>query len=122
MGVKLAIISAPVQRAFAPFAHAIRANGRSFPFAPISPAQPVQRRNARHANRVCAFVALRRDGVFVEDERIVAVGLLTRKDVRLLGPTFDRLWPVEEAPCFSQLLEAIDEADREIWRDRDKQR
>jgi hypothetical protein len=44
-------------------------------------------------------------------ERIVAIGLLTKNDVRLLGPTFDRLWPVEETPCFSQLLDAIDDAD-----------
>ena len=52
-------------------------------------------------------------------ERIVAVGLLTRNDVRLLGPTFDRLWPVEDAPAFSELLEAIDEADRQLRRKRD---
>ena len=47
-------------------------------------------------------------------ERIVAVGLLTRNDVRLLGPSFDRLWPVEEAPHFRGLLAAIDEADRRL--------
>ena len=47
-------------------------------------------------------------------DRIVAVGLLTRNDVRLLGPSFDRLWPVEEAPCFSDLLQAVDEADRRL--------
>ena len=47
-------------------------------------------------------------------EQIVAVGLLTRNDVRLLGPSFDRLWPVEEAPSFSGLLQAIDEADRRL--------
>jgi hypothetical protein len=45
-------------------------------------------------------------------ERIVAVGLLTRRDLDVLGPTFDRIWPVEEAPHFSELLRAIDEADR----------
>ena len=47
-------------------------------------------------------------------DRIVAVGLLTQNDVRLLGPSFDRLWPVEETPCFSGLLQAIDEADRQL--------
>lgn len=47
-------------------------------------------------------------------ERIVAVGLLTRRDLNLLGPTFDRIWAVEEAPDFSQLLRAIDEADRKL--------
>jgi hypothetical protein len=52
-------------------------------------------------------------------EGIVAVGLLTRRDLDVLGPTFDRVWPVEDAPAFSQLLRAIDEADCEIRRDRD---
>ena len=47
-------------------------------------------------------------------ERIVAVGLLTQRDLSLLGPTFDRIWPVEEAPSFSELLRAIDEADAEL--------
>jgi hypothetical protein len=47
-------------------------------------------------------------------DRIVAVGLLTRRDLDLLGPTFDRLWPVEETPEFSELLKAIDEADRKL--------
>ena len=47
-------------------------------------------------------------------ERIVAVGLLTRRDLNLLGPTFDRVWPVEEAPSFSELLRAIDDADRRL--------
>ena len=48
------------------------------------------------------------------DERIVAVGLLTRRDLSLLGPTFDRVWPVEEAPSFDELVRAIDEADRQL--------
>jgi hypothetical protein len=47
-------------------------------------------------------------------DRIVAVGLLTRNDLTLLGPTFDRAWPVENAPMFSELLRAIDQADREL--------
>jgi hypothetical protein len=49
-------------------------------------------------------------------DRIVAVGLLTRRDLDLLGPTFDRLWPVEETPEFSELLRAIDDADRKLGR------
>jgi hypothetical protein len=47
-------------------------------------------------------------------ERIVAVGLLTKRDLSLLGPTFDRTWPVEEAPAFHELLRAIDDADRRL--------
>jgi hypothetical protein len=50
----------------------------------------------------------------VPQDRIVAVGLLTRRDLNLLGPTFDRVWPVEDAPSFSELLRAIDEADRQL--------
>jgi hypothetical protein len=47
-------------------------------------------------------------------EGIVAVGLLTRNDIDVLGPTFTRLWPVENSPSFDGLLRAIDDADREI--------
>ena len=47
-------------------------------------------------------------------DRIVAVGLLTRRDLDVLGPTFDRIWPVEEAPHFNELLRAIDDADRRL--------
>jgi len=49
-------------------------------------------------------------------ERIVAVGLLTERDLRLLGARFDRLWPVEDAPEFVELLRAIDAADEELQR------
>ena len=49
-------------------------------------------------------------------ERIVAVGLLTQRELNLLGPTFERVWPVEEAPHFNEMLRAIDEADRQLQR------
>lgn len=52
----------------------------------------------------------------MEKERIVAVGLLTQQDLNLLGHSFTRLWPVEEAPCFEGLVKAIDEAEREAIR------
>jgi hypothetical protein len=48
------------------------------------------------------------------DDRIVAIGLLTRRELNLLGAAFDRAWPVEEAPDFQGLLRAIDEADRKL--------
>ena len=50
----------------------------------------------------------------MDQERIVAVGLLTRRDLNLLGPTFSRAWPVEEAPAFPDLLKAIDEAEEKL--------
>lgn len=52
------------------------------------------------------------------EERIVAVGLLTRHDLDLLGPTFKRVWPVEQVPAFNELLRAIDEADEKSERSR----
>ena len=48
------------------------------------------------------------------DRRIVAVGLLTQREVELLGHGFSRLWPVDETPCFTELIKAIDDADREL--------
>jgi hypothetical protein len=48
------------------------------------------------------------------DDAIVAVALLTSSDLELLGPTFDRAWPVEDTSCFSKLLAAIDATDREM--------
>ena len=48
------------------------------------------------------------------NRRIVAVGLLTEHDLNLLGAGFNRLWPVEESPCFDGLIEAIDEAERAL--------
>lgn len=50
----------------------------------------------------------------MDQDRIIAVGLLTRRDLSLLGPTFDRLWPVEDAPAFEELLRAIDAADEKL--------
>lgn len=47
-------------------------------------------------------------------ERIVAVGLLTQREVELLGQGFSRLWPVDQTPCFQDLLQAIDDADVEL--------
>lgn len=56
----------------------------------------------------------------IRDKPIVAVGLLTADDLLTLGSAFNRAWPVEDAPCFGGLLTAIDEADRAIWRQRDR--
>jgi hypothetical protein len=43
-------------------------------------------------------------------DRIVAVGLLSEHDLAKLGSDFDRVYPVDETPCFGELLRAIDEA------------
>jgi hypothetical protein len=56
-----------------------------------------------------------------DDDAIYAVALLTRSEVTALGPAFNRLWPVEKAPCFGELLAAIDDADRQLWRAKHKE-
>jgi hypothetical protein len=52
-------------------------------------------------------------------DRIVAVALVTHPELVALGVSFDLAWPVEQVPCFAGLLEAIDKADRDLWRSRD---
>ena len=56
----------------------------------------------------------------IRDKPIVAVGLLTADDLRTLGASFNMAWPVDQAPCFEGLLQEIDEADRAMWRERDR--
>ena len=56
----------------------------------------------------------------IRDKPIVAIGLLTADDLQTLGSSFQMAWPVDQAPCFEGLLQAIDEADRAIWRERDR--
>ena len=55
----------------------------------------------------------------MSQQRIVAVCLVTQPELERLGSSFDRAYPVEETPCFGELLRAIDEADRQLWRQRD---
>ncbi|MBC9032217.1 hypothetical protein IAG41_07430 [Sphingomonas sp. JC676] len=55
-----------------------------------------------------------------DDTRIIAVGLLTARDLERLGQEFRRVYPVEETPCFGELLSAIDDADRKMWEEHDK--
>lgn len=44
-------------------------------------------------------------------ENIVAVGLLTTRDLERLGSGFSRCFPVSDDGKFEDLLRAIDEAD-----------
>jgi hypothetical protein len=50
----------------------------------------------------------------MDHDRVVAVGLLTQRDLTLLGPAFDRAWPIEKASDFAELLREIDEAEAEL--------
>jgi hypothetical protein len=53
----------------------------------------------------------------LDQERIVAIGLLTQRELTALGPMFDRVWPVDRAADFAELLRAIDDADRKLMLD-----
>lgn len=57
----------------------------------------------------------------MSENQIVALCLVTQPELELLGPSFLRAYPIDEAPCFGELLQAIDEADRQLWRQRDAQ-
>ncbi len=43
-------------------------------------------------------------------EPIIAIALLTQVELQALRSLFDRAWPINDAPCFQGLLQAIDEA------------
>jgi hypothetical protein len=55
----------------------------------------------------------------VKRDPVVAIGLLTQTNLTMFGSTLKKVFPINETPCFTELLRAIDEADREWWRDRD---
>jgi len=46
--------------------------------------------------------------------RIVAIGLLTEHEVRLLGRGFDRAFPIDDDNVFEDLLRAIDQAELQV--------
>jgi hypothetical protein len=51
-------------------------------------------------------------------EHIVAVGLLTNRDLERLGSGFKRCFPVSDDSKFEDLLRAIDAADAALLRER----
>jgi len=46
--------------------------------------------------------------------------LLTQQELDRYGSGLKRVFPIDDAPRFEELLELIDEADREKWRDEDR--
>lgn len=48
----------------------------------------------------------------MSDEEFVAVGLLTQRDLDLLGSGFCRIYPLADTTDFSALLARIDEVDK----------
>lgn len=53
----------------------------------------------------------------IDAGRVVAIGLLSERDLELLGSGFERAYPVEELPAFvRELLPKIDAAERAMLR------
>jgi hypothetical protein len=48
------------------------------------------------------------------------VALLTETNLQMLGDSLKKVYPIDETPCFPDFLRAIDEADREHWREQDR--
>jgi carbamoylphosphate synthase large subunit len=48
----------------------------------------------------------------MEDDNIVAIGLLTRTHLRMLGSSLKIVYKAEDTDRFDTLLRALDEADR----------
>ena len=48
----------------------------------------------------------------MSQEQIVAVALLTQENLNLFGSCLKRVFPLQQTPCFSELIAALDEADR----------
>ena len=51
--------------------------------------------------------------------QITTICLVTDEELSLLGAQFSRAWPIEQTPCFPGLLQAIDDAERDMWRARE---
>jgi hypothetical protein len=48
----------------------------------------------------------------VNKEKIVAVAFLTESNMRAIGASLQRVYPIQDTPVFADLLQALDEADR----------
>ena len=45
-----------------------------------------------------------------DEERFVAIGLLTETNIRMLGPSLRQVFPIPEDNRFDNLLKALDDA------------
>ena len=48
------------------------------------------------------------------DDRNVSAGLLARDDLHAVGQSIAQAWPLDRSSTFDGLLEAIDDADRDL--------
>ena len=57
----------------------------------------------------------------MSNRQITTICLCTDDELQLLGQGFSRAWPIDQTPCFEGLLQAIDDAERDMWRRRDQE-
>jgi hypothetical protein len=50
---------------------------------------------------------------------MIALRWRTRGQIEALNPTLDHAYPIDRTTCFDPVLEAIDEAERQVWGDCD---
>jgi hypothetical protein len=55
-----------------------------------------------------------KDQSVVDREPIVAVAFLTESNLRAVGQSLQRIYPIDHSPGFEQLLAQIDEAERKL--------
>jgi hypothetical protein len=54
----------------------------------------------------------------MDRDRIVAVALLTEENMKVYGSCLSKVFPIDETPCFTELIDAIDRAEQQM-RERD---
>ncbi len=53
----------------------------------------------------------------IDRENSIVCRWLARRGAEMLHPALDLAYPVEEASCFDDALDAIDDAERQVWSD-----
>jgi hypothetical protein len=56
------------------------------------------------------------ENVSASENRIVAVSLLTQQELDRYGSGLKKVFAINDGPCFEELLQLLDDADREGWR------
>ena len=58
-------------------------------------------------------------GGIADRARTITIRWRTQGPSDALGPALESLYPIDETPCFDEVLDAIDKAERQVWDDGD---
>jgi hypothetical protein len=84
------------------------------------PPEPTNTPSAKQRGKPTPWLHQPKRGESEHKGRIVAVALLTQEHLDMLGSSLRKVYRIDETACFPELLEAIDQADREHWRAEDR--